>query len=218
MKLSKETITILRNFASINPNIMFKKGNTLMTGAANKTCFAVAEIEETIPVDMGIYDLGELLGVISIFNDPDLTFTNGTLTISEGRNKIRYMPADAEVLVYPKRQVSLPTNDVSFNLPAAQLQQIIKAGAVLKVPFMTVKGDGSKITVIVHDKANVNSNQFVIDVDVDSTAEFQMHVKVDNLKMLVEDYFVEVSFNKILQFTGKKKSYLVTCEIDSSSN
>lgn len=216
MKLSKETLTILRNFASINPNLMIRPGNVIMTAAANKTAFAMATIEEDMPVTMGIYDLGELLGVVSIFSDPELTFTDKSLTISEGKNKIRYMPADAEVLFFPKKQPTFPDADASFDLPAAQLQQIMKASAVLKVPFMTIKGDGKKITVLVHDKANPNSNQFVIDVSADTDKEFQMHVKVDSLKMLVEDYAVEVSFNKVLKFGGKDKTYLVTCETDSS--
>ena len=217
MKLSKETLTILRNFASINPNLMIKPGNTIMTAAANKTAFAMATIEEDMPVTMGIYDLGELLGVVSIFTDPDLTFTEKSLTISEGKNKIRYMPADAEVLFFPKKVPAFPDADAKFDLPAAQLQQIMKASAVLKVPFMTIKGDGTKITVLVHDKANPNSNQFIIDVSATTDKEFQMHVKVDSLKMLVEDYAVDVSFAKVLQFVGKGKSYLVTCETDSSA-
>lgn len=218
MKLSKQTINILRNFAGINTNLYINAGNTLMTVAANKTAFAIAEVEETFDTNFGVYDLGELLGVLSIFSDPDLEFSERNLIISEGKNRIRYMPADAEVLIFPKKEPRFPEEpNAVFDLTAQNLAQITKASSVLKVPFVTFRGDGKKIVALVHDKANPNSNQFSIDVGAESTEVFDMHVKVESLKMLPEDYKVQVSFNKILKFIGDRKSYLVTCETDSSS-
>lgn len=218
MKLSKQTLAILRNFSGINTNLYITPGNTLMTVAANKTAFAIATVEETFDTTFGVYDLNELLGVLSIFSDPDLEFSSKNLIISEGKNRIRYMPADAEVLIFPKKEPKFPEEpDAEFQLSAQNLAQITKASSVLKVPFVTFKGDGTKISVLVHDKSNVNSNQFTIDVSTASPAVFDMHVKVDSLKMLPEDYAVQVSFNKILKFIGNQKSYLVTCETDSTS-
>lgn len=218
MKLSKQTITLLRNFAGINQNLLIRPGNSIMTVAPNKTSFAVATIEESFDTEFAIYDLNELLGVMSIFTDPDLMFSEKSLVISEGKNRIRYMPADPEVLIFPKKQPKFSDSpECTFNLTAQQLQQIIKASSILKVPVVTVKGDGTKVSILVHDKTNPNSNQFVIDVESDTSQVFDMHVKVESLKMLNEDYVVDVSFSKILRFTGDKKTYLVTCETDSSN-
>ena len=218
MKLSKNTLNILRNFAGINQNLMIKEGSTLLTVASNKTAFASAEVEETFDVDFGIYDLSELLGVLSIFADPELEFSERSLIISEGKNRIRYMPADAEVLVFPKKEPKFTdTPDAEFTLTSQNLTQIIKAASVLKVPVVTFKGDGEKIVALVHDKTNSNSNQFIIDLNAETDRTFDMHVKVDSLKMLPEDYNVQISFQKILKFVGDKKSYLVTCETDSSA-
>lgn len=218
MKLSKQTINVLRNFSSINTNLLITPGNKIMTVAANKTAFASAEIEESFDHQFGVYDLSELLGVLSIFNDPDLEFSERVLTISEGKNRIRYMPADPEVLIYPKKEPKFSESpEATFHLSAQNLGQIIKSASVLKVPIVTIKGDGSSVTVLVHDKTNPNSNQFVIDVESDTRHTFEMHVKVDSLKMLSENYEVQVSFNKILKFIGDKKTYLVTCETDSSN-
>ena len=218
MKLSKQTINILRNFASINNNLYIVPGNRLMTVAANKTAFAMAEVDETFEMNWGIYDLGELLGVLSIFTDPDLEFSERSLSISEGKNRIRYMPADADVLVYPKKEPKFTdTPDAEFNISTQNLAQITKASSVLKVPFVTFKGDGSKIVALVHDKANPNSNQFIIDVGAETDKVFDMNVKVESLKMLPDDYKVYLSFAKVLKFMGDRKSYLITCELDSSN-
>jgi hypothetical protein len=189
-----------------------------MTVAANKTSFASVEVEESFDTTFGIYDLNELLGVISIFNDPDLEFSEKSLVISEGKNRIRYMPADADVLIFPKKEPKFSDSpEAEFELSSQHLTQIIKAASVLKVPVVTFKGDGKKIVVMVHDKTNPNSNQFVIDVESETSEKFDMHVKVDSLKMLPETYKVLVSFNKILKFVGDKKNYLVTCETDSTA-
>jgi hypothetical protein len=218
VKLSKQTINILRNFASINNNLYIVPGNRLMTVAANKTAFAMAEVDETFEMNWGIYDLGELLGVLSIFTDPDLEFSERSLSISEGKNRIRYMPADADVLVYPKKEPKFTdTPDAEFNISTQNLAQITKASSVLKVPFVTFKGDGSKIVALVHDKANPNSNQFIIDVGAETDKVFDMNVKVESLKMLPDDYKVYLSFAKVLKFMGDRKSYLITCELDSSN-
>ena len=217
MKLSKTTVNLLRNFSSINTNLLITPGKSIMTVAANKTAFAKADVEEEFDVAFGIYDLSEFLGVLSIFENPELTFGERSLTISDGKNRIRYMPADAEVLIFPKKEPKFSANpEAEFVLTSQHLQQIIKASSVLKVPFMTIKGDGSKIVVLVHDKSNPNTNQFSIDVEVDTDKTFDLHIKVDSLKMIPEDYKVLVSSAKTCKFIGDKKTYLVTGEIDSS--
>lgn len=217
MKLSKTTINLLRNFASINTNLLITPGNKLLTVAANKTAFASAEVEETFETTFGLYDLGEFLGVLSIFEDPDLIFTEKSLTIAEGKNRIRYMPADADVLIYPKKEPKFTDEpEAEFTLTAQQLSQIIKASSVLKVPFTTIKADGNKIQVLVHDKSNPNTNQFAIDVDCETDKTFDLHIKVESLKMIPEDYQVLVSSAKVCKFVGENKTYLVTGETDSS--
>ena len=61
MKLSEQTIEILSNFSGINPNMVFKEGNTLSTISEAKNILASATIEERIPREFGLYDLGEFL-------------------------------------------------------------------------------------------------------------------------------------------------------------
>jgi len=218
MKLSKSTLNILRNLAGINSNLLIKQGNKLMTKAANGTSFAAVTVEETFPHDFAIYDLNELLGVVSIFNDPELEFNEKVLTISEGNNRIRYMPSDVEVLIVPKKEPAFSDAVATFKITAQQLAQISKAASVLKVPFVTIRGDGSKIVVLVHDKSTPNSNQFLIDVDAETEATFDMHIKVESLKMLPDTYEVFVSEKKICKFEADRKVYFVSGEIDSEFN
>lgn len=219
MQLSKETLQTLRNFLSINPNLMLKPGNVLTTGALDKSCFATAEIAEDIPRSAGIYDLNEFLGVVSIFSDPDITFHDTHIMIKDvggtTRSSIKYMLADPEILVYPKKTPNIDNIIASFNISATQITQITKAAAVLKSPFLTLQGDGEKLSLIVHDKSNPNSNQFNITTEDKTDATFKSHVKISTLKMISDDYQVDISSSKVLKFTSKAKMYLFACETDS---
>lgn len=215
MKLTKETLGILKNYATINTNILLKPGSLLQTKSPNNTIYSEAKVEEVFPTEFGIYDLNEFLGVLSIFNDPELTFNDRSLTISEGKNKIHYLPADAEVLIAPKGAPKLPVPEVEFELSAQSLQQIIKASAALKVPFMTIHSKDGNIEILVHDKANPNSNKFQLELGT-TEHEFNVHVKVESLKMLPDTYTLQVTSKKICLFKSATKSYLLACEADST--
>ena len=71
MKLSDNTLTILKNFAGINNSILVKKGNKLRTISVAKNILAEAEITpEEFPRDFAIYDLNQFLNFLSLDKDP----------------------------------------------------------------------------------------------------------------------------------------------------
>ena len=70
MKLSSHTTSVLKNFATINQNLVIKEGNTIATMSAMKNIVAKAEVEETFPMEVAIYDLNEFLGALSLFTSP----------------------------------------------------------------------------------------------------------------------------------------------------
>ena len=61
MKLSDNTINLLKNFKEINQSILFKKGNKLRTISVMKNILAEATVSEDFPKDFGIYDLNQYL-------------------------------------------------------------------------------------------------------------------------------------------------------------
>ena len=54
MKVSSETINILKNFSGINSNLVFKPGKELKTISEAKTIMATASILEDFPVQFGV--------------------------------------------------------------------------------------------------------------------------------------------------------------------
>ena len=215
MKLSKETVGLIKNFAGINSNLLLKAGNKLATISAQKNVMADAVVTEIFP-DFGIYDLNEFLGAMSLFEDPELTFNDKWVTIEQGGNSIKYFAAEASVLTAPQKAITFPDAEIEFNMSANMLSMIQRTASVLRASDVSIVGDGSTISVVVGDKKNATGNSY--NSSVGSTdKKFKVNLKVENLKMIPGDYAVSVSSKKISRFKGAGDLvYYVAVEADSS--
>lgn len=219
MKLSKETLALLKNYSSINSHLLFKEGNKLATISAQKNVMASATVAEHFDKDFAIYDLVEFLGALSLFEDPDLTFSEKFVTIKDGKNSIKYFAADASnITAPPAKQIALPSEDVTFHLSAATFQLIQRTASVLHSSDVSIVGDGSTMKIVVGDKKNAASNCYESAVGT-TDKTFKVNLKVENLKMIHGDYDVAVSSKKISRFkaTGNGDlTYYVAVEADTS--
>jgi len=215
MKLSKETVGLIKNFAGINSNLLLKSGNKLATISAQKNVMADAVVTETFP-DFGIYDLNEFLGAMSLFEDPELTFNDKWVTIEQGGNSIKYFAAEASVLTAPQKAITFPDPEIEFNMSANMLSMIQRTASVLRASDVSIVGDGSTMSVVVGDKKNATGNSYNSTVGA-SDKKFKVNLKVENLKMIPGDYAVSVSSKKISRFKGAGDLvYYVAVEADST--
>lgn len=217
MKLSKETLTILKNFGSINPNLILKPGSDLSTITVGKNIIAKAVVKEEFPIEFGIYDVNEFLGVMSLFTDPDLEFNDKFVTIKENKNGVRYFAANQSVLTTVPNIKPFPAPDISFTLGASNLSQILRVASIIRVDDFSIVGDGTNITIMVGDKSNATGNTFESIIgETDKT--FRVNFKVDNLKMINDDYEVAIGAKKISRFVAKSQNlmYYVAIETDST--
>ena len=220
MKLSDKTLSVLKNFSSINQSILFKKGNKLRTISVMKNILAEATVTEEFSRDFGIYDLSQFLNVnTTLFNSPELDFGNdGYVVIREGRSKQRFFFADPNVIVTPPdKEITLPSEDVSFELSTDQLDRLLKAAAISQLPDLSAVGENGVVKLVVRDKKNDTSNDFAIVVGETDT-EFSFNFKVENIKVLPGTYDVVVSQKLLSRFTSKNHdlTYYIALEPDST--
>ena len=218
MRLSDKTLMLLKNFSTINQSILFKQGNSLRTISVMKNILAEATIEEDIPKDFGVYDLNQFLNALSLHQKPELDFKNdGYTVISEDRARSKYFFADPNVIVSPpEKEITLPTEDVCFQLNTNQLDKLLKAAAVYQVPDLSVIGKDGSISIVVRDKKNDTSNDFSIVVG-ETESTFSFNFKVENIKILPGTYTVVCSQN-LSRFTNKNQdlTYFIALEPDST--
>ena len=217
MELSKDTLTLIKNFASINGSLMLKSGTKLATISEGKNVMAEATIAETLPIDFGIYDLNEFLNVVSLFQTTNLDFSEKYVMVSDGgSSKIKYFAAGEGVVKAAPSTIKFPGADVSFTLEAAQLAMIQRTSSVLKASDVSIVGVDGALKIIVSDKKNDTSNAYEVTIgETDET--FKANIKVENLKMLPNDYEVSISKKKISKFkhTASDLTYYVAIEADS---
>ena len=217
MKLTTETISVLKNFSTINANLMVKAGSSISTMSAMKNIVAKAGVTEEFPSDFAIYDLNEFLSQLSLFGKPDLEFDKDFVTITEEgtSDRLVYWFSDPSVVTTPAKDPSLHSPELVFNLSSETLDRITKAGAVVGVPDMSLSGGKLAVT----DKKNSTANVFETSLDVgDVDAEYKFWFKVENLKLIPGAYDVEVSSKKISHFTNTKLGvqYWIALEPESS--
>jgi len=202
MKLSEKTLTLLKNFSNINQSILFKQGSSLRTISVMKNILAEATIDEDLPTDFGIYDLGQFLNGLALHTRPELDFQNeGYVYIKEGRMRSKYFFADPKVIVTPpEKEITLPSEDVSFTLSTDQLDKLLKQQVYINFQtwLLLVRMVLSKFKLEI--RRNDTSNDFAITVgETDDTFEFNF--KVENIKILPGTYDVVVSKKLLSRFT-----------------
>lgn len=199
MKISKQTLSILKNFASINQSIVIKAGTRLQTISNVKDIFASATVTETFPVDVAIYDLNQFLAIVGLFEDPDFEFTDNSVTISEGGSTQTFFYADQSVIVTPpEKGVTLPSIEVKGNLTKEQLSAVTRAAAANGASDLTFTNGDLKV----HEKAVPNSNSFSIGSVADHNADYELTITVEKLKMLADDYEFEICAKGLSRFNG----------------
>jgi len=219
MKLTTETISVLKNFSTINANLMVKSGSSLSTMSAMKNIVAKADVTEEFLSDFAIYDLNEFLSALSLFGKPDLEFNDDFVIITEeGTSKsLKYWFSDPSVVTTPSKEISMPSTELTFPLSSDTLNEITKAAAVIGAPDMALSGGKLMVT----DKKNSTANAYETTLDFgDVAAEYKFWFKVENLKIMPGAYDVEVSSKKISHFTNTKLGvqYWIALEPESSYN
>lgn len=215
MKISQNTLSILKNFSTFNKSIMVKKGNTIKTITGGKNVFARANVDETFPEDFAIYELPKFLGSISLFTNPDFEFFEDHLKISEGKNYIRYMYCDPSLIVTPPdKEIVLPSKDIYFELAEQDLNTVLKALGILGMPEVSIVGEDGTIYVKANNNKNPSSDQYSIAVGV-TTASFNMIFKGEYLKFMNANYKVTVSSKGLAEFATDNLSYWVATEQNS---
>ena len=204
MNISDNTLSVLKNFSGINQNLAVKSGNKIRTISPHKTVMAVAQVEDKFDSPFAIYDLNQFLSAVSLFEKPDFIFEDSNVVVANGKSSIRYFYADESmVMSAPERDIELPDTLVEFKLSVNDLKSTMQAASVLQAPNWSVVGNGSIIEIVVGDVKNSTSNNYRVTVG-ETSEEFEVVFKVDNLKMMQRDYNVAVSSKGISHFTTEK--------------
>ena len=215
MKLRNETKEILKNFSTINQNLVIKIGSSISTMSAMKNIVANAKVTEKFPKEFAIYDLNEFLAALSLFANPELDFKDDFVLITEESKSLKYWYSDPSVVTTPQKEITMPSVEISYKLSSSTLSEVQRAAAVIGAPDMLLENGKLKVT----DKKNSTANDYWTSLDVDKNdAKYKFWFKVENLKIIPGTYDVEMSAKKISRFknTSVDVEYFIALEPESS--
>lgn len=225
MQLSSFTMQVLKNFASINSNIVIKPGNEIMTMSEAKNILAKAKVPETFNQQFGIYDLSEFLSVLNLVGEPQLYFKDSYVDVRDtsGRGSIKYFFSAVDMLTSPVKGITMPEANVMFDLDESTLNNLKRAAAALGHAEVSITSSDNVIKLTVLDNENTTSNTYSIEVDGEyDTEDFNFILNINNLRMIPSDYKVQISSKLISQFTSMKDNvdltYWVALEKSSTYN
>ena len=221
MKISTKTLDVLKNFSEINQSILIKKGKKLKTVSALKNILAHAVVEEDFPQDFAIYQLNEFIGVLSTMNNPNLTFHDKYVMLSQENGACtKYFYAEPSVVISPEKDINMPSEDINFTLLEKQYNDLLKMSSILQLNDILLKGcsKSNAIYLAVTNKKNDTSNDYSVQVGEGVSDPFKMYFKTENLKMVVGDYNTHISSKGISHFENMniKLDYWIALEPDSN--
>ena len=225
MKLSNHTTSVLKNFSTINQNLVIKEGNTITTMSAMKNIVAKAEVEENFPQEVAIYDLNEFLGALSLFTSPVLEFNDSYVMIIEETKpttKMKYFYSDPSVVTSPNKMITMPSEEVKFTMSNEDLSKLKRAAGAIGAPDMVLERnmdlEHAPSSITVKDKKNDTANNYSLDVDTVGNGQFNFFFKVENMKLLDGTYDVAISSKNISHYKNKSSDieYWIALEPEST--
>ena len=224
LKLSKFTVEVLKNFASINPNLVVSEGSTLSTIAEAKSILASVTIPENFTQTFGIYDLNEFISILSLMDEPEFEFAEDSATLSSGNTSVKYRFANPSVLTTPSKAIKMPETDLSIRITADMIAKIRRAASVLGHSIFAIKSTSSgALSLVVYDAKDASANSFALGLTDpplknELNKEFSLEFLIDNLKLFPGNYTVDISSKLISKWVHSefKLEYFIALEKTST--
>lgn len=221
MRISKETIEVLKNISLINDNFYWQEGNTITSLAVAENIFVQATVKESIDSPIWVYSLNDLINVMSISENPELRIGANEVIIDWGNSKARYGFCDPELIKVAvksaSKKIKFPEAEINFEFEVNRSSGLLKATAILKTPYLSIFSENGKVCIKTYDKDNVNSNSYQVDTGTETDYNFNMILDIKNLVLLNGLYDVSVSGRGISRWKHKTLDVVYYITMDESS-
>jgi len=215
MKLSENTLTVLKNFATINSGVVLKPGNIQKSMSPEQNILVEAKLEDTFPCTFGIYDLNQFLGNVTALKNPDMDFSDKAVTMRDTDMTLRYMACSPELIISPPdKELAIVEPDVTLSLTQPIVTKLLRIASMNNLPNLSLVVKNNELNVVVHDKANDLSNHASTKIGDYQAADMTATFKTEYLKMIPDDYDVRAKVGKFAAFTSKNKNlkYFISME------
>ena len=213
MKLSEQTREILSHFSTVGENFVFKIGQKQAMISGNKTRMVEAEIVESIPCEIGLYDFKKFVGCLKSFDEPEIKFEKNYASVSEGGVEAKFCISSLEVLTYPKTELKFDPNGLHFKLSEETIKRILKFIRLMAYEYVSIEANGTNAFLKVQSGPTSDKDELEIDLGLCSE-KFAVLLKVKDLTLMSDDYVIHLSDQKIVKLKAQKRAltYYIAAE------
>ena len=216
MKIDNATVTVLKNFHTINPSIVVKEGNILETISSSKTIKAKAKITTEFPKRFAMYNINKLISMLSFYQNPEVRFGEKSLTVFQGSEETQLPYSDETTIIkVPEKEIKLPSVDVSVIITNDNIKNVEKALGLLSVPEIIITGDGTNVFLQAANSKNPIGDVHSIKIG-ETNRTFRAIFKAENIKVLPGDYSVEICSRGISRWFNENVEYFIAIEESST--
>ena len=210
MKFSAETLSVLKNFSTINPGIVFRPGSVIRTVHPQKTIMASAVISENIESVARVFDLSQFLSTLQLFQSPEVKFNEDHFVISDEKSNVKYTYAAEAMVVTIDKNIAFPPAEAKVTVTWKDLDSVIKAAGILKLPEVAFIGEGDKIKLSAVNSKNPTADSYHTTIaSGEDYGHFEMLINVENFKLVPNDYEVALSKRGLAHFKSNKIEYFI---------
>ncbi len=209
MKISQETLEVLKNFSVINPSILINPGKVLRTLKPSRTVYGMAPVKEEFQQKLPLYDLSKFLSVISLFKEtePEFEISPTHLKASAGKQSVNFTLADASLITAAPESFVPPDPITEFKLSAEEFQKALKAMSVMGLSELRIRNDEGKIVLEAIDSNNKSKDTYRSEVG-ETDKPFNVRLAKDDLTLLNKEYSVGVG-EGMVSFVSKDVAYWI---------
>lgn len=216
MKISNDTLTILKNCASINQSLFFREGSKITTITEGKSVYLNATVEEEFPRDFAIYELSDLIQILSLDPEQEVEFKDTYLTVSSNGGKFKYYYSSVDLVPAPTKTPPA-TGFYTFDLSAKDISTILSASKIVSGTTISIVSKDGKVKMVVSDPKNPSGNTYSKTLS-ECDQDFDIRLSLDNFKVISSDYTVYINEKKFIymKHTTKDLGYWFAVSPDST--
>jgi len=221
MELTENSLEVLRNFSTINQNILIKPGNEIRTISEARNVLTKAHVDVEFPSQFAIYDLNQFISVLSLVDKPNLEFSENYVTINDGSglSSVKYFFSSPDTITTSEKDITMPEAEVKFTLDEKKLSKLRSASSALGIRTLIITSKSGSINLAISDIDNATGNVYNVDVAGTCDSEnFTFILNMENLKLFAGDYEVSISSKLISHFKHKEKDVQYWIALEKSSN
>lgn len=227
--ITKEIASQLEKFNLINPSIILRESDMIITKSVNGITYGETTLDTPITEEIKIYDLRQFLRIAKnlLAGGQTVTVTNkgAEIVLSNSRAKVMMASGTEDAIITPKRRLTMPPANLSFRVEQSDFDQIKSICGTVGADTIAITNIGHGDNLVVEAFNSEEGVDAVVRYKLDlgeykTPNQFRFVVRLSNIiGVLDESYNVEIASvgaAGIVKFGGEKSSYVVVCEESST--